>query len=518
MEIKPWRAIKPASADLSRAPRFSLGMLEVDPSTCRVRAGTKSEKLEPRVMRVLVALGESPGQVHSRDDLLSMCWDGQIVSDNAINRVISLLRKVLEEFGCGSVKLENITKVGFRIVVDKDAGAPRLDRTKEPANAVARNGWTRRTATGGMLAISAASAVTFVAWQRSGSHVPDPKAVDLYRRGQLLQKTGELGTMRQAMSFYEQAVTIDPQYADAWGALAIGYRHGGDGFVKGPREAYLRLTRSAALRALALNPDQPDAHMALLSITSEFGHWLDREVQLRALVRRFPNYWYALARLDLLLQDVGRFDEAIAARQRQLALEPTIPFAWSMYVRALHFAGRDHEAEIALDQSFAKWPANAFLWLSRYSILIGGGRFVEGAAFARDPRSLPEALSGSEAAMFVEIADALADGPGRRKAAGRLTRSASIASDSIPFIAPLLFQLGAFDAAFACIEAFYFGGILNGKEVSPPDATTSRETALLFAPAVLEHRNNSRYVTLLERTGLERYWRLSGTRPDCRRA
>ena len=116
MEIRPWSPSRPAAYDLSKAAGFTLGPLTVDPPMRTVRNARLSEMLEPRVMRVLVALRGEPGRVFSRDDLIELCWDGQIVGDNAINRVISRLRAVLAKLAGETVRLETITKVGFRLI------------------------------------------------------------------------------------------------------------------------------------------------------------------------------------------------------------------------------------------------------------------------------------------------------------------------------------------------------------------------------------------------------------------
>ena len=117
MEADPIPASLAVAKDLSKVPEFGLGPLAVDPPARRIAAGGRSEMLEPRVMRVLVALGAVPGKVLSRDDLIEQCWDGTIVGDNAIDRVISRLRNVLDNLSHGAVRLETITKVGFRLVV-----------------------------------------------------------------------------------------------------------------------------------------------------------------------------------------------------------------------------------------------------------------------------------------------------------------------------------------------------------------------------------------------------------------
>ena len=101
--------------DLARAAPFRLGPLTVEPALRQVTAVT-SETLEPRVMQVLVALVRAEGGIVSRDDLVRQCWEGRIVGDDSVNRVISRLRRLAEERGGGSFRIETITKVGYRLV------------------------------------------------------------------------------------------------------------------------------------------------------------------------------------------------------------------------------------------------------------------------------------------------------------------------------------------------------------------------------------------------------------------
>ena len=138
MDVRPWPS-RAAAQDLSKAERFALANLTVDPPTRRIIAGDREELVEPRVMRVLVALDLARGKVLSRDDLITLCWDGVIVGDNAINRVISRLRAVLAELAGDAVKLETITKVGFRLIaIAPDlAAAPAPFVTTAAAMAVA---------------------------------------------------------------------------------------------------------------------------------------------------------------------------------------------------------------------------------------------------------------------------------------------------------------------------------------------------------------------------------------------
>ncbi len=105
----------PDQIDLAHASAFRLGPITVEPALRQVTA-VRSETLEPRVMQVLVVLAMANGGIVSRDDLVRQCWEGRIVGDDSITRVIARLRKLAAEHGDGAFRIETITKVGYRLV------------------------------------------------------------------------------------------------------------------------------------------------------------------------------------------------------------------------------------------------------------------------------------------------------------------------------------------------------------------------------------------------------------------
>lgn len=102
------------SVTLARAPVFRLGALEVRPPTREVVGTNCRDVLEPRVMQVLVVLAQANGDVVTRDDLMLRCWEGRVVGDDALNRVIGKIRRLAERPGSGFA-LETIRKVGYRL-------------------------------------------------------------------------------------------------------------------------------------------------------------------------------------------------------------------------------------------------------------------------------------------------------------------------------------------------------------------------------------------------------------------
>lgn len=94
---------------------FHLGSVEVRPSTKTIARDGQETVVEPRVMQVLVALADAKGAVVSRDDLVEHCWDGRIVGDDAVNRIMSRLRQLANGVGQDSFVIETVTKVGYRL-------------------------------------------------------------------------------------------------------------------------------------------------------------------------------------------------------------------------------------------------------------------------------------------------------------------------------------------------------------------------------------------------------------------
>lgn len=111
--------------DLVREADFDLGPMQVRPSASRVLVAGRATHVEPRVMQVLVLLVRAAGGTVTRDALVEACWDGRIVSDDAVNRIIAKVRVLARLSEPAAFALETIPKVGFRLLVGAaDPGAP----------------------------------------------------------------------------------------------------------------------------------------------------------------------------------------------------------------------------------------------------------------------------------------------------------------------------------------------------------------------------------------------------------
>ncbi|HET9230981.1 MAG TPA: winged helix-turn-helix domain-containing protein [Vitreimonas sp.] len=133
MSAPELRKTNGAPIDLARAADFGLGAMHVRPAALEVEVDGKAERLEPRVMQVLVALAEAEGDVVARGDLLARCWGGAAVGDDAVNRVIQRLRKLSQSDGGRSFTVQTIPRVGYRLKSEAPPPVADPEQQQRPA-------------------------------------------------------------------------------------------------------------------------------------------------------------------------------------------------------------------------------------------------------------------------------------------------------------------------------------------------------------------------------------------------
>jgi TolB-like protein/Tfp pilus assembly protein PilF len=105
---------------LAHQATFELGVLEVRPPTLEVVSPQGREVLQPRVMQVLIALAQAEGAVVSRDDLITSCWGGRVVGEDAITLVMAKLRKLAARNGA-AFTVETVPRVGYRLTTPESS-------------------------------------------------------------------------------------------------------------------------------------------------------------------------------------------------------------------------------------------------------------------------------------------------------------------------------------------------------------------------------------------------------------
>ena len=182
---------------------------------------------------------------------------------------------------------------------------------------------------------------------RLGSSRPvNPEAQLAYWRARyFLQGRRDRGFARKSVEYSEWAVAIDPDYAAAQAGLARSYlmlSNLGGAF---PSEVMHR-AKSAAQRAIALDEDLAEVHLALSSILLSYDwDWAGAEREARRAISLNPSDAEAHQWLANCLAAVGRVDEAVVEIRRARDLDP-LSFYINLEVGRLLYFARKYDAAL----------------------------------------------------------------------------------------------------------------------------------------------------------------------------
>lgn len=140
-------------------PEYRLCDWRVQPALNRLTRAGAEVRLEPRVMQVLACLLEAAGEPVTRDALMQRVWGHEYVTEDALNRTVSKLRKlILDDLRCDA-EIETIPKTGYRLV------QPAVEISGPAATApVPGYGFDRRWLAAP--AVAAAITLVFALWPR----------------------------------------------------------------------------------------------------------------------------------------------------------------------------------------------------------------------------------------------------------------------------------------------------------------------------------------------------------------
>ncbi|MGC2034016.1 MAG: adenylate/guanylate cyclase domain-containing protein [Thermoplasmata archaeon] len=149
----------------------------------------------------------------------------------------------------------------------------------------------------------------------------DLAAYDLYLRGLAAAADLKGKHFDEAVRCFEQATTLDPQFAEAFAAWANLYVAAAGDFI--PMREVIPRARELVARALELDPRSSDAHAALANITFQFDHDWDRaEAEFEEAISLNPSNVVALRFYALMLFALARYGEAMEISRRAIRLDP----------------------------------------------------------------------------------------------------------------------------------------------------------------------------------------------------
>ncbi len=319
-----------------------------------------------------------------------------------------------------------------------------------------------------------------------------PEALDAYLRARQALNNGLISagtsvryltqSVLDAQKQFQQAVTVDPQYADAWSGLAFTTMSQAF-FGLRPAADALGPAREAAGKALEIDPSQAEAYAALGFMDLFFEWRFDRaKLELEKALSLDPydvhiRHGYA----DYLVAH-GRARESVDQLRIARGHNPNAPWAHLLVLTHLHMASRDWNEVLAE----ARRVQAAFPTMSMPSGIIVDclwrlGKYEEAL---RELRALdPEGAAVMETALKEE-------GPRAALKASAEAALEHVTPRTRPMtIAAAFADAGDRDTAFAWLEK----------------AFAVRQPQLLYVPARSEWdglRDDPRYIDVMRRIGL----------------
>lgn len=167
-------------------------------------------------------------------------------------------------------------------------------------------------------------------------------AHDLYLKGRYHLNSRSPEGLQNALDYFRQALTLDPANAAAYAGLAQYYSVL-PFYTNTPAAEAFSKAKTAALRALELNPFLAEAHASLAYVLaySEWD-WTASERSYRRALTLQPSGADAHHALSRLLAVKGRIEEAMAEARRAFELDPLSLVAHAN-IGIIAYFGRDYD-------------------------------------------------------------------------------------------------------------------------------------------------------------------------------
>lgn len=180
----------------------------------------------------------------------------------------------------------------------------------------------------------------------------DPLAYETFLKGQSVFVNGPLNMQKseliEAKKYFEQAVKLDSNFAEANAYLSLVYFNLADWVLKrdlsSKRNMALDSAKLLAKRSHALDSLSSGAHLAMGSYYFHEYNWIQAEIEKRKAVALNPGGAQEKFILAMFLAQFGQAEEALELDREAMKLDPLFQAGAMNYIWALYFANKFDEA------------------------------------------------------------------------------------------------------------------------------------------------------------------------------
>jgi len=286
---------------------------------------------------------------------------------------------------------------------------------------------------------------------------PSSEAYNLHLEALFQKRLGTEEGRQKAIELWEQAIQIDPKFADAYvdiGWTKSMFAWGGKSMVESPAEAVEVLT-SYLQKAFEIDPNNLSSinNMATMRLWYEWDFEAAEKFYKTGL-RLNPN-----ASWPGLFISTGRFEEAAKQAERRVEINRLDPWAWTNRILSLYFNHQHKEALQTIDTALVlnvnfrhanivMEAARVYLYLEMYQKAIEMAEQLIQDYNIRSPRPLSiQAISYYHLGELNKSNELL----------GELTTFSKESSAGSPsfYIAMIYAQMGEIDSAFEWLDKAY---------------------------------------------------------------
>ena len=276
------------------------------------------------------------------------------------------------------------------------------------------------------------------------------QAHELYLRGLSLLAARGPG-VRDAADVFAQAVKLDPQYAQAWGALAETEQLL-PAYVSGTLDDAMARAEPAAQRALGIDPNTASALVAMANVHVYRMHWAQADQAFRRALVLAPGDAEAVDQYAQFLDSTGQFERALVQIDRARQLDPLSTIIGVVRTTILMGLHRDADAVAEIEPVLSAHPDFYPACITAALLYIDLERYADAEAqLSAAARHL-----GVEPDAKIVLVRGIAD-PGSRAAAlsslDSARANADVRGDSLLYSAYLAL-LGQHDRAIDQLEAY----------------------------------------------------------------
>ena len=263
------------------------------------------------------------------------------------------------------------------------------------------------------------------------------QALEWYHRGRALfdVRGGNTGDS-MAVQAFEQAVTLDSTFAEAWAGLTAARSWE----IRSGVTNDTTPARAALDRAVALKPGTPDTRLAKAFYAYYArGDYQSALHEFRAVETQRPGEVDAIVGVGLILRRQGHFAEALEAQQRATVLDPRRPGRLIDLGDTYRMMRRQSEAAAMFERARILDPNSngAFLYLTWLAFWENGDTAQAQSLIASAPAGIDPAYRQYTLAMLnrltrhYDVSDTAINNLPMRRSADSLTRLTLLALNSL---------------------------------------------------------------------------------------